>query len=255
MISNPVSILYALIAVPAGIICLMDGFKRWSYYNTTKNTPTSKVEAVAAGFVEVYGEAIPKGDYFKSPFSGRECTFYTYTIEEDSGGKGSWLSLKEGCSDSPFFVEDGTGKIEVDPKDAEVKVENTKTFEVRSKDETPPRIKEFLSEINIPEKTPSLILGPIRDYYDRRYTECIIEEGEKVFVTGTAVPKEGVLSERHEDTLFIKKGDLNEFFYVSDKAEKGALEEIKKRAIISFICGFLVAVIGLAYTFIRMNIL
>lgn len=253
MASDP--IVWAIIGAPAGLIFFISGFTKWSHYNTIKNTPTSKVEAVAAGFAEVYGEAIPKDDYIKSPFSGRDCAFYTYTVEQNSGNKGSWVIINKGCSDAPFFIKDETGKIEVDPRNAELEVENKETFSVAGGEQTPWQIKQFLSGVNVPEKTPCLSLGPIHTFYSRRYTECIIEKGESAFVTGTAMPKDDVMSERHEDTLLIKKGDLNKFFLISDKAEKWVLGEMEKEAVLRIVGGGLVALLGLAYIFFRMNML
>jgi len=75
-------IIFALIAAPVGAYYFIRGFSKWSHYNTVVNTPTSKVEGIAAGFVEVYGEALAKEEYLISPFCGEECVFYKYTVEE-----------------------------------------------------------------------------------------------------------------------------------------------------------------------------
>jgi hypothetical protein len=74
-------------------------------------------------------------------------------------------------------------------------------------------------------------------------------------VTGTAVPKEGVESNKHEDMLLIKKGDFNKFFYISDRVEKDVLGSMRNIALLFLIGGGLVALVGLAYIFFRMGIL
>jgi hypothetical protein len=251
-------IVWALIGVPAGLFFFIKGFGKWSHYNTITNTPTSKVEAIAAGFVEVYGEGIPKGDYLISPFSGEQCVFYKYTIEEyrSHGKHSSWDVINKGQSNAPFFVQDETGKIEVDPTDAEFEVVDKRQFYTNPGDETPLNIKLFINKIGVGENTPLIHMGPIHIGANRRrYTEYIIEKGQKVFVTGTAVPKEGVRSNKHEDMLLLKKGDYNKFFYISDREEKGVLGGMRNNALLYLIGGGLAALIGLAYIFLRLNIL
>jgi hypothetical protein len=256
MASDP--IIFAIVAVPAGAYYFISAFREWSHYKTIVNTPTSKVEAIAAGFVEVYGEAIPKGDYLRSPFSGEPCTFYKYTIEEyrSHGKSSSWDVIKKGQSNDPFLVQDETGKIEVDPTGAEFEVVDKKQFKVNPGDYTPPEITNFINTIGMSDNTPMFSLGLIHiGANPRRYTEYVIEKGQNVFVTGTAVPKEGVQSEKHEDMLLIRKGNFNKFFYISDEGEKDILRFMRTSVIFHMGVGGLAALIGLAYIFFRMNIL
>jgi hypothetical protein len=157
MSSDPIA--WALVGVPAGLFFFIKGFGSWSHYNTIKNTPTSKVEGIAAGFVEVYGEGIPKGKYLLSPFTGEECVFYRYTIEEyrHHGKHSSWDVIKEGRSNAPFFLQDETGKVEVDPIDAEFEVVDKRQFVVNPGDGTPERVREFLEGVKLKDKRRSLI--------------------------------------------------------------------------------------------------
>ena len=255
-------ILFALIAAPVsvsvGVYYFIKGFYKWSQYNTIVNTPTSKIEAIAAGFVEVYGEALAKGEYLISPFCGEECVFYKYTVEEyrRHGKHSSWDVIRKGQSKAPFLMQDETGKIEVDPRDAEFEVVDKREFRINPGDGTPEKIREFLKEVSLNDNIPLLDLGPIHlGANPRRYREYTIEKGQKIFVTGTAVPKEGVESERHEDMLVIKKGDFNKFFYISDRGEKGVLGEMRNKALLYLIGGGLAALIGLAYIFFSIGIL
>jgi hypothetical protein len=247
-----------LIVVLIGLYIFIRGFTKWSHYNTVSNTPTSKVEAIAAGFVEVYGEAVAKGDYLKSPFCGEDCVFYKYIIEEyrHHGRSSSWVIIRQGQSEPPFFIQDETGKIEVDPVGAELEVVEKSRFEVNPGDETPETILDFLKTVNLRDNTPTMNFWPFHmGGNPRMYTEYKIDKGQSVFVTGTAVPKEGVISEKHEDTLVIKKGDLNKFFYISDKKEKAVLGGIRNKAIEYFVAGGIVALVGLAYIFFVMGML
>lgn len=255
-------IIFALIAAPVsvsvGVYYFIKGFYTWSQYNTIVNTPTSKVEAIATGFVEVYGETVPKGEYMLSPFAGRECTFYKYAIRElhGSGKHRHWNTIKSKKSNSPFFIEDDTGRIEVDPAEAELEVVDKKIFHIYPGQEIPPKIVEFLKEVRLSDGRPVLDLGPLHiGGHERMYIEYVIEKGQKVFVTGTAVPKEEVQSDKHEDMLVIRKGDFNKFFYISDRGEKGVLGGMRNKALLYLIGGGLAALIGLAYIFFSIGIL
>jgi hypothetical protein len=249
---------YAVFGVIVGIYFFLKGFGEWSEYNTISNTPTSKVEGIAAGFVEIYGEALAKGNYLISPFCGEECVFYKYTVEEyrSHGKSSSWDIIRMGQSDSPFLVQDETGKIEINPKGAEFEVVDKRQYKLNTGDNTPENIKEFLKSVNLSDNIPLLNLGPIKiGANPRRYTEYTIEKGQKIFVTGTAVPKEGVSSDRHEDMLVIKKGDFNKFFYISDRKEKDVLSDTRNKALLYLIGGGSVCLIGLTYIFFRIGIL
>jgi len=251
-------IIFALIAAPVGAYYFIKGFREWSHYNTIINTPTSKVEAIAAGFVEVYGEALAKGEYLISPFCGEECVFYKYTVEEyrHHGKHSSWDVIRRGQTEAPFLVQDETGKIEVDPKGAEFEVTDRRQYRVNPGDGTPKKILEFLKQVSLNDNVPLLDLGPIHlGANPRRYTEYIIEKGQNIFVTGTTVPKEGVQSDKHEEMLVIRKGDFNKFFYISDMAEKKVLGGMRSGALIFLIGGGIVTLIGLAYIFFRLGIL
>lgn len=251
-------ILFALIAAPVGAYYFVKGFYKWSHYNTIVNTPTSKIEAIATGFVEVYGEALAKVEYLTSPFCGEECVFYKYTVEEyrHHGKHSSWDVIRKGQSEAPFLVQDETGKIEVNPRDAEFEVVDKREFRINPGDGTPDKIREFLKEVSLNDNVPLLDLGPIHlGANPRRYTEYTIEKGQKIFVTGTAVPKEGVRSDKHEDMLVIRKGDFNKFFYISDRGEKGVLGGMRNKALLYLIGGGIACLSGLAYIFFRIGIL
>ncbi len=86
-----------------------------------ENLPESRVRSVAMGVAELVGAAQQKMPLV-SPITGLPCVYYRYTIEEersDSKGRTHWEIVDQGRSDKPFYLEDETGKILVEPAGAE----------------------------------------------------------------------------------------------------------------------------------------
>ncbi len=98
------------------------GFTRLRRKRLIENIPTSTIRGLALGIVELAGKA-KKENLFKSPFTGTDCVFYRYTVEryQGSGKNARWVRVASGdTSYCPFWLDDGTGRILVLPKDAEL---------------------------------------------------------------------------------------------------------------------------------------
>ncbi len=109
----------------AGILLLV-----WAVFfsgdrKVMEDTPTSKVRSVAMGFAELKGAAKPRV-LLTSPYSNFPCVYYKYTVEvESNNGKHTTRSIvREGGSGTPFYLDDGTGKILVSPKGAQLRLRN-----------------------------------------------------------------------------------------------------------------------------------
>lgn len=85
-----------------------------------ENTPTSRIRSMAMGFVELAGKAKQKYA-LKLPYLLFDCVFYRYWIlqRKQSQNVSSWVKVESGSSGPvPFYVEDETGCVLVDPKNA-----------------------------------------------------------------------------------------------------------------------------------------
>lgn len=82
--------------------------------------PTSKIGSAAQGYAEIYGRACRDKEFLADGKLGSlPCVWYRYvTYQKDSENK--WQVVDRGTSDSMFGIEDGTGRVLVDPDDAEV---------------------------------------------------------------------------------------------------------------------------------------
>ena len=169
---------YAFIFFIIGLFVFANGFILLRRKRLVENTPTAKARSAPMGRVEVSGAIVPFQEITIAPFSGQQCVYFRYSLEEryeikDKHGdrRYSWKTIDSGKWSVPFFVQDETGKILVDPKGAEVET-------------AADRIKEIIAEAALPEIISKRISLPRRDIL--RFTERYIKPGEQLFVLGFA---------------------------------------------------------------------
>ncbi|MFK7059786.1 hypothetical protein V3Q90_06575 [Flavobacterium oreochromis] len=84
--------------------------------------PTSKIHTVAMGLAEVRGKLKAK-ELLKSPLKDKDCIGFYYEIEDcttDSEGRDSYSTIFTNQVCNPFYIEDETGVIAVNPENLEL---------------------------------------------------------------------------------------------------------------------------------------
>lgn len=113
------------------------------------DTPTSRIASAAQGYVELEGLARPLQDArIVSPMTSLPCLWYRYALYRRVRDR--WRLEEQGQSDLPFLLDDGTGLCEIDPKGAEILTSHTES----------------------------------RQIGDRRYTESVLLEGDRLYALG-----------------------------------------------------------------------
>ena len=79
-----------------------------------ENTPTSRIRSLAMGMVEVKGKAI-RSYALVSPMTQLPCVFYRLTKYKRSSNNEWRLSHVTSSGGVPFLLDDGTGRVEIDP--------------------------------------------------------------------------------------------------------------------------------------------
>jgi hypothetical protein len=105
----------------AGIYCFYRGFCLLRRKRLILNTPASKIRSASMGLVEISGLAT--GPYvLTSPLKQAPCYYYrALAWEWKQGGKNSeWVKVAEETLHVPFYLDDHTGKLLVDPRGAEM---------------------------------------------------------------------------------------------------------------------------------------
>ncbi|MEW6088599.1 MAG: GIDE domain-containing protein [bacterium] len=168
----------------AGIYSFFDGLKKMKK-RMMENIPTSKIRSLALGLVELSGKAEARNKPLQGPLSGKDCVFCKYSIErwERRGKSHSWAKVVEGGSyDIPFYIQDETGKVLIDPRTAEINFREI-DFNLETNKNFPPNLITLMERNNIKYKNKLFLFNP---NYKMRFKEWNIFEGDLIYVLGTA---------------------------------------------------------------------
>ncbi len=114
---------YAILGAFAGVYLFYRGFRMLLRKRLIENTPSSKIRSASMGLVEVSGLAI--GPYtINAPITGLPCYLYrTMAWEWRQERKSSqWVKTADETLHVPFFLDDNTGRVLVDPQGAEMQI-------------------------------------------------------------------------------------------------------------------------------------
>jgi hypothetical protein len=186
---NPISLvvepsIWALLGMAVGGFVFYRGFRILQRRERIRDTPTSTVRSVSLGPVEVCGTAV--GPYTViSPLSEFECYYYRAVAWEGVGSNENmhWKKAGEESLCVPFFLDDETGQLLIDPRGAELELQET-----------------FSEELTDPSSL-GMITGSMRHFLGRRglsgacaakLVEYCIQPQDQLFVFGTVRENPGV---------------------------------------------------------------
>ncbi len=184
---------YLLLFSGVGVWLFFDGFKKWRRKRLIENIPTSKIRSMAMGLVELQGKAGQWLYAIKGPLTNRDCVFYKYLIEryERRGKNSRWIKVADGGSfDNLFHLNDGTGKVLVNPKHAELNLDKP-DFNFESGlfgGDIPSNLVNFLDQNGIKYQT---WFGKQR----MRFQEWDIRPNDQVYILGTVNKNENFISD------------------------------------------------------------
>ncbi|MGA1848850.1 MAG: GIDE domain-containing protein [Thermoplasmatota archaeon] len=181
---------------------------------------TSKIVTIRPGMVEIKGKAEPMDDrLLRSPVQGKHVLYYDLQLENFTPtSKGGYYSTiwnkSKGFS---FFVNDGTGKIKIDPTRAEFILDSIVKENTRSSKGVSRQFVWFLQRMG---KLRLDRYGYFTEHY--RYTERILEPFRDVQILGRVVersPGNEIDRGPGEIPYTINKVRERELFIISDKPE------------------------------------
>ncbi len=112
---------WAVIGFGAGLFWFFRGFKVYRKYRILADTPEMPIHSIPMGLVEIHGKA--RGEQLlPSPVTKTSCFFYKVDIERwvrDKRG-GHWSHAKTDANGVRFYLDDGSGKVLVDARGAEL---------------------------------------------------------------------------------------------------------------------------------------
>ena len=150
--SNPAGLLiWCGVGFCAGIGLFFHGFRLLQRRRLILDTPFSKIRSASVGMVEVSGLAA--GPYTMiAPITARPCYYYRTLVWEykQRGKNKKWVKIAGECMHLPFFVDDNTGRVLVDPRGADLDLH--RDFEQEfcdsfftTKDPAPENVRCFLA--------------------------------------------------------------------------------------------------------------
>ncbi len=120
--SAPMNLLaVALAGAIGGMYLFYRGFRLLQRKRLILNTPHSKIRSASMGLVEINGLATGP-NVINSPLKQMSCYYYrSIAWEYKQRGKNSeWVKVAEESLHVPFYLDDGSGKLLIDPTGAEM---------------------------------------------------------------------------------------------------------------------------------------
>lgn len=120
--SRPTNLLiFALSGIPLGVYWFYKGFRLLQRKRLILNTPASRIRSASMGLVEISGLAAGP-HVITSPLKQAECYYYRSIAWQlkQQGKNAQWVKVAEETLHVPFYVDDNTGKVLVDPRGAEM---------------------------------------------------------------------------------------------------------------------------------------
>lgn len=195
-------IVWCIIGLCVGIFLFVQGFRLLQRRHLILDTPVSKIRSASLGMVELSGLAV--GPYtMVAPITERPCYYYrTFAWEwKQSGREKQWVKVAAECMHLPFFLDDNTGKVLVDPRGAELDLHRDFQQEFcdsffTTKEEAPGNVRSFLSrhgvtttnkikveEFCIKPKNALFLLGTLGENSGQEITPQPIQDTEATTLT------------------------------------------------------------------------
>jgi hypothetical protein len=173
-----------LAGLSAGALALTYALTLYERRRRVQNVPTSRIRSAAVGPCELHGHA-RAGAPLRTPFSRMPCVWYEYRMVRRDATDGSSATIRLGgmalsaggngprervqvvtgrSNDIPFYIEDETGRIEIDPRGAHVEVGTVQTLNSVpfAGAPLPPGTKVSITERYIPVDHPIWVMGHLR---------------------------------------------------------------------------------------------
>jgi hypothetical protein len=131
--------LFSIIGFILGLYWFFKGFGIFREYKVLADTPLVPIRSVAMGRVQVHGRAIGE-KMLLSPVSNQACFLYQVQIDRllaQRQSHGGWDPFLTDMGSVRFYLEDDTGKVLVEPRGAELDLEEAYQCEVRSPETVP----------------------------------------------------------------------------------------------------------------------
>lgn len=177
---------WCAVGFSAGIYLFFHGFQLLGRRRLILDTPLSKIRSASLGLVEISGLAV--GPYTMiAPITARPCYYFRTIVWEwkQNGKSKQWIKVAAECMHVPFFVDDNTGRMMVDPRGAELELHRDFQQEFcdsffTSQDPVPDNVRTFLARHGIATNNKIKV------------EEFCIKPKNSLFILGTLAENPGI---------------------------------------------------------------
>ena len=170
-------VLWGILGIAIGVRLFFRGFPFLKRKHLIQDIPTSTVRGASLGAVELCGTVV--GPYtLISPLSETDCFYYQAIVR---GSEGEEKKPREEVLYAPFFLDDGTGRVMVDPRGAEIELRPSVDDEY-SPSSGDAFTRHFLVRHGISSQFPAYL------------KEFCIRPGDRLYVLGTLRENPGLQS-------------------------------------------------------------
>ena len=174
-------------AFSAGLVVFAFGFGAvfggayalWRYYHISR-TQTSDVASVEEGTVEVEGEIEPARESLTAPVSGEDCVAYEYEATQRRwyGSPAYRPVVETERKTKPFYVDDGTRRVLVDPEGAQIDTEERETERLEADSSEYDR-ETTLKEVRVPDEGRIYVFGSAG--WSEEHGQTVVQDGLPLF--------------------------------------------------------------------------
>jgi hypothetical protein len=170
-------VLWGILGIAIGVRLFFRGFPFLKRKQLIQDIPTSTVRGASLGAVELCGTVV--GPYtLISPLSETDCVYYHAIVR---GSAGEEKKPREEILYAPFFLDDGTGRVMVDPRGAETELQPSVDDEYSSSSGDA-FTRHFLVRHGISSQFPAYL------------KEVCIRAGDRLYVLGNLRENPGLQS-------------------------------------------------------------
>lgn len=173
------------IAIVGGLYFFFLGLHMLARKRLLLTAPRSQIRSAASGLIEVNGIASGPNT-ISAPISGKPCFLYQATAwQYRHGRKQEWEKVADETLHLPFFIDDSTGQLLIEPFGADLDLnadfcEEYDSSSFTNLGDAPPRVSVFLARHGI---VP---------YRRLRVEERLIKPEDAIFAAGTLMENPGI---------------------------------------------------------------
>ncbi len=189
-----------IIGALGGLLGFLISYKELGKMLRMLGTSTSEIAQLQAGEqVQIVGQAQSIGTNITSPITEKACVVWQLEISEKrrSGRSTRWVTVYKNYSSEPFEVSDGTGRVRLEPVlNMELVLQN----DVRKSSGVFSAL-----DADVQNKLTALGLNTKGFIFNKsmQVNERFVEQGEQVYILGTAVNRNGVLTMDNKSPLIV----------------------------------------------------